>query len=67
MELSDLVNDLLNKEIVIIKNMNMTGQHWNEAVTKLDLARAFIDINALLRQSPLIISIPALHNIQAYV
>jgi FimV-like protein len=44
MELSDLVNDLLNKEIVIIKNMNMTGQHWNEAVTKLDLARAFIDM-----------------------
>lgn len=42
MDLSDLVNDLLNKEIAIINDV--TGQHWNAAATKLDLARAYIDM-----------------------
>lgn len=43
MKLSDLVNDLLNKEIVIIKK-NITAQRWNTAATKLDLARAFLEM-----------------------
>jgi len=42
MELSDLVNDLLNKEIVIMKDM--TAQRWNTAATKLDLARAYLEM-----------------------
>ena len=42
MELSDLVNDLLNKEIEIVKNMTAQEEH-PEAITKLDLARAYID------------------------
>lgn len=42
-ELSELVNDLLNKEIEIVKDMTVQEEH-PEVVTKLDLARAFIDM-----------------------
>lgn len=42
-ELSDLVNDLLNKEIVIIKDMTAQGEHLKTA-TKLDLARAYLEM-----------------------
>lgn len=42
-ELSELVNELLNKEIEIVKDMTVQEEH-PEAVTKLDLARAFIDM-----------------------
>lgn len=42
MELSDLVNDLLNREIVVMKDM--TAQRWNTAATKLDLARAYLEM-----------------------
>jgi FimV-like protein len=42
-ELSDLVNDLLNKEIEIVKNMTAQEEH-PDAATILDLARAYIDM-----------------------
>lgn len=42
-EISDLVNDLLNKEIEIIKGMT-AQKDYPETATKLDLARAYIDM-----------------------
>ncbi len=43
MELSDLVNDLLNKEIVIIKDVAAQREH-TETATKLDIARAYLEM-----------------------